>query len=330
MPSLGKIYCRSSCHRGNRLSEQNSTLRFFLFFTKQVTAAFYTNGNLPASTAVTEPTSASSNGNAYNAEGRLDAREQQVAAARQLRHAVGRQIVAAGQPLEAGGGELAGEGRRLRAAGGQRLSASGGQRLDGAIGQQLPAGGKQLAAAGGKQPAAGGQLLHAGGRQLAAEGQRLDAARGQRLDTAGGGRQLDAAGLHQLASVEGNRNLNREEQPRRDGSRRDLLIANTKFFVDTCMEGQSFTIASANHPELEGCYAADEVLGKVPPAAGQYVYSSARPVSAGGGKNVVATTSFFDPSFAEDVSFLFLFFVLFILFIFSSLSQPCFDRRVLR
>lgn len=105
---------------------------------------------------------------------------------------------------------------------------------------------------------------------------------------------------------------------------RDLLIVSNSFFVDTCFEGQSFAVASPSYPALEGCYAVDMVLGQVPPVVGQYVYTSPRLEGVGardeGGRehvgggdavreNVVATTAFFDPSFVEDVSDWFLFFL---------------------
>lgn len=180
-------------------------------------------------------------------------------------------------------------GKRLDAAGGRQLDAAR-QRLDAAGGQQLPARGQQLPA-GVQQLTVGGQrLIAAGEQQIRAGGHQLDSL-GQQLGREGsGGQKLDADGGHQ------------EEKSHRDRSRRDLLIAHTLFFVDTCMEGLSFTVQAPRHPELEGCYAADTVLGKVPPVTGQYVYSSPRPAFVGGGENVVATTSFFDPSFAEDVS----------------------------
>ena len=109
------------------------------------------------------------------------------------------------------------------------------------------------------------------------------------------------------------------ETRRGDNDQRELLIVSNSFFVDTCFEGQSFTVTSPSYPGLEGCYAVDMVLGQVPPVVGQYVYTSPRPEEvdargdgredvAGDGaprENVVATTVFFDPSFVEDVSFSF-------------------------
>lgn len=224
---------------------------------------------------------------------------QRLASKRQQQDAGGRQSAAAGQPVDAG--------RRQVAVGGQPPDAARGQQLDTVRGQQLgPAGGWQAIVAWQK-------LSAEWQRPSVAEGQQIPTAAGQRLPAAGEGGGLpgtargqtfDSGGVQQLYQ-DVRKTLNLKEEPHRHASQRDLLIANTKFFVDTCMEGQSFAVASENHPELEGCYCADAVLGKVPPVVGQYVYSSPRPASAGGGENVLATTSFVDPSFAEDVSLVF-------------------------